>query len=149
MSNESSKLHFHFLLQDCSFCILIKMIKKRTFKITFSKDAPANSNQNSICNVKFENENALAERLFHFKLIAALFDSWIKRVRNHSNCILIFFFKTAHFVTQLKRKQEYIAFSFSCPSPAKNVPSLKGRFLGKMWVISSLLISNHHAGTAS
>ena len=42
--------------------------------------------------------------LFHFKVIAALFDSLIKLVINHPNGIFIFFFKTAHFVTHLKRK---------------------------------------------
>ena len=42
--------------------------------------------------------------LFHFKVIAALCDSQIKWVINHPNCIFIFFFKPAHFVTRLKRK---------------------------------------------
>ena len=94
MSNKSSKLHFH-----CSFCNLIKMMKKMTFMIQFPKDALANRYQNSIWNVKFENENALAEMLFHFKVIAALCDSQMKWVINHQICIFIFFFKTTHFVT--------------------------------------------------
>ena len=51
--------------------------------------------------------------LFHFKVIAGLFDSYVTLVINHPNCVFIFFFKTAHFVKQLKRKQEDIAFSFS------------------------------------
>ena len=62
MNNKSSKLHFHFFLQDSSFCNLIQMIKKRTFKIEFSKDAPANSYQSSFLNVK------LKKFLFHFLL---------------------------------------------------------------------------------
>lgn len=41
---KSINLHFHFLIQDCSFLYLIKMKKKETFEIEFSKHASAKFN---------------------------------------------------------------------------------------------------------
>lgn len=80
MNNQSSKLHFYYLSQDCSFCDLIKM--KKTFKISFPKFTIANAYQNEFWNVTFKNENALAEWFFFFFV-------WLKyKIFNHPNCIV-------------------------------------------------------------
>ena len=41
MSNKSSKLHFHFLLQHCSFCHTTKKITRRKLLFLFSCPPPA------------------------------------------------------------------------------------------------------------
>ena len=72
---------------------------------------PLSYSRPEMSNLKFK--NPLAEMLFHFKVRAVLFDSYIKLIINHPNCILIFFLKTAHFVTQLKKN----CFFFFKPPP--------------------------------